>query len=349
MYTSLSKKRTQPVLQETPVTRERTERDLAWCVGAEQFRHRDPLYHITESFCETFDFIGRQRAVTIAAEGGSGFSEEERREQPEQTGTEEPQEKQEDGQREKPRDVTPASPIQRFSEMAFQRGGLSASVIAGTGKMMLVSCLKRTAGQSGPKRLQEQQILGIGAQKRNVPGRDPDQALFHRGFTNSAVGLVVDTLRDARRSVETLADLARGDGAVGEQGSGTLRTMYPFLDDSRETLLLEQYRERLEHAEDPRERAALQSAIGRSEALRAKKAQMKNEFINKLRFVSDRATETLAELDRPGAADEIYAAAFDAESAAAEDGADDDREGTDAADEAENGFAPTDGAGTGAE
>ena len=190
--------------------------------------------------------------------------------------------------------------LRRFSETAFQRGTLSGAVIRGTGQMMLFSCLKKTIGQSQPDRWQQCKLFETASPARNVPGHVPDKVIFNRGFTHSAVGLVVDTLRDARRMVEDLQDLALGKSEMGEAGGDTLRTMYPFLDDNRERELLVQYREQLEGAKDVREKAALQNALVRTEAMIAKKDQMKQAFINRLRFLADRATEALEAFEEPG-------------------------------------------------
>ena len=127
----------------------------------------------------------------------------------------------------------------------------------------------------------------------------------------------------ARRTVEDMQDLALGRSEMGQDGADTLRTMYPFLDDSREQELLEQYRRQLREAGDGREKAALQNAAARMEALIAKKAQMKQEFINKLRFLSDRATEALAVFTEPGfagALDQALREAVGAEEPPPEDG-----------------------------
>ena len=190
--------------------------------------------------------------------------------------------------------------IRRFSETAFQRGTLSGAVLEGTGQMMLFSCLKKTVGQSQPDKWQQHKLFEKASPMRNVPGHSPDKVIFNRGFTHSAVGLVVDTLRDARRTVEDMRDLALGKSEMGQAGADTLRTMYPFLDDSRERALLEQYRQQLRQAGAGGEKAALQNAAARMEALLEKKAQMKQEFINKLRFLSDRAAEALAVFSEPG-------------------------------------------------
>ena len=272
-------------------------RQMAWAAGTEQFQHRDPLYHVTESFQQTFDAMGRRHAAQLAGEeperetppGGEPVRQGE--EMPDPTSARSFYE------RGRPEDQ---EMIRRFSETAFQRGTLAGAVLQGTGQMMLFSCLKKTVGQSQPDRWQQQKLFEAASPMRNVPGHTPDRVIFNRGFTDSAVGLVVDTLRDARRTVEDLRDLALGKSEMGEAGGDTLRTMYPFLDDSRERGLLEQYRQQLRTAGEGQERAALQNAAARMEALIEKKAQMKLEFTNKLRFLSDRATEALEVFSQPG-------------------------------------------------
>ena len=276
---------------------ERLRREMAWAAGTEQFQHRDPLYHVTESFQQTFDAMGRRHAAQLGGgmEEGEGPAvaapAQERGEAPDATSSRSFYE------RDTPEDQ---AMLRRFSETAFQRGTLSGAVLQGTGQMMLFSCLKKTVGQSQPDRWQQRKLFEKASPMRNVPGHSPDKVIFNRGFTHSAVGLVVDTLRDARRTVEDMRDLALGKSEMGQAGADTLRTMYPFLDDSRERELLEQYRQRLQEAGDAQEKAALQNAAARMEALIGKKGQMKQEFINKLRFLSDRAAEALETFEAPG-------------------------------------------------
>lgn len=289
-------------------------RQLAWAAGSEYFQNRDPLYHITEDFRQTFDEIGRRHAAELAGETVGGFSKAEQEQsggQEEQTSGGTPR----DARRPDPtsakglyqmRDPGNQDMIRRFSETAFQRGTLAGAVMGGTGKMMLVSCLKRTVGQSQPVKEQQRRLFEGASQQRNVPGHSPDAVVFNRGFADSAVGLVVDTLRDARRVVDSMADLAQGKSDMGASGgAGTLQKMYPFLDDSRERTLTEQYRQRLALTDDPAERQLLQNALVRTQALTAKKAQMKTEFINKLRLISDRASEALTLFETPGFAQEV--------------------------------------------
>lgn len=272
-------------------------RQMAWAAGTEYFQNRDPLYHVTESFQQTFDAIGRRHAAQLGPE-------EKPQEQPGQRDAAQQQDEMPDPtsarsfyERDRPENQ---DMLRRFSETAFQRGTLSGAVLQGTGQMMLFSCLKKTVGQSQPDKWQQRKLFEKASPMRNVPGHNPDKVVFNRGFTHSAVGLVVDTLRDARRTVEDMRDLALGKSEMGQAGADTLRTMYPFLDDSRERELLEQYRQQLDEAGSTQEKAALQSAIARMEALVSKKAQMKQEFINKLRFLSDRANEALEVFEAPG-------------------------------------------------
>ncbi len=305
-----------------PETRSTAEENLAWAADAQQFRHRDPLYHVTESFQQSFDRIGREHARQAAGgvmqpetEAGAQRAGQEDRipmRTPGVSGGE-------DGDQALWTGNVPSA-LTAFSETTFQRGAMSAAVLNGTGKMMLTSCLKRTVGESGPKRLQQQTLLGTGSQVRNLPGRSPDQMVFNRSFAKGALGIVVDTVRDARRVVDSMAEMAQGTGELHGEDSETLRTMYPFLDVSRELQLEAEYREKLASCTDAREKPIIQNALVQVLSLKAKKAQMKNEFINKLRFLSDRATETLAELEAPDTLDEIVSAAWGRRAAtAAED------------------------------
>lgn len=303
-----------------PKTTEKdVRRQLAWATGSEFFSHRDPLYHITEDFQQTFDEIGRRHAAALAGETLGGFSRTEETEQRPAGSRPGPQTgAQRDRQHPDPtnsknlyqmRYPDNQDMIRRFSETAFQRGTLSAAVMGGTGKMMLVSCLRRTVGQSQPVREQQRRLFEGGSQQRVIPGHGPDNVVFNRGFADSAVGLVVDTLADARQMVESMADLAAGKSDMGSAGGAqTLRKMYPFLDDSRERSLLEQYGARLRESTDAGERHLLQNACVRAQAIISKKNQMRNEFISKLRFIADRATEALTLFETPGFIDELVEA-----------------------------------------
>lgn len=287
-----------------PRIRQETQRQLGHAVDADGFQHRDPLWHVTENFQESFDRIGRRRAAQLTLEGADeDHARNETAERTPQASTETPDRRETPAGRGATRHSgryhpeLAESPLHTFAETAFQRGNLAAAVLQGSGRMMLATCLKRSLGQSEPLQ-QRQTLFGTGSQVRMIPGSPPDQMVFHRGFAESAVGLVVDVLSDARAMVDTMTQMAMGCGDLKEsEGAATLRRVYPFLDDSRERELLEAYRTQLKGAVDPRERPALQNALVHTRALMARKEQMKAEFISKLRWISDRAQEALEELE----------------------------------------------------
>jgi len=176
-----------------------------------------------------------------------------------------------------------------------------------------------------------------------MPGHVPDKVQVNRGFSDSAVALTVDVLRDARRVVDSMRDIAMGRSLTGTgDGAQTLQKMYPFLDDSKERGLLEQYESQLKDVPegDPR-RAVLQNAVTRTRALIGKKAQMRLEFMNKLRFLSDRATEALEVFEQPGFSQALDAAL---RQALGEEEPPEDGDGDGQADGAEDGSPPTGGA-----
>ena len=266
-------------------TKQSAEARFAWAAGADRLRQHDPLYHVTESFQQSFDRIGRSHAAA-AAGGFHEESEEDPAGEKERLNTREKREpKQKDEKssaesalgkasdtdtKQRPKEET--SPLTRFSDIAFQRGKMSASVLNGTGKMMLVSCMKRTAFESAPK-LQQQSISNTGSITRPIPGHSPDRLVFNRGFARSALGIVVDTLKDARRVVESMTDIARGAGETPESDRAALYKLYPFLDDSRDAELELEYRAKLAACTDEREKPVLQNALVRTLSLRAKKAR----------------------------------------------------------------------------
>lgn len=311
-----------------PALRESVERQLSLAADMGRSPHDDPLYRVDETFRESFQGAGRKRYEAATAEGTRDDEREEQEKPPkaeealQEKGqkAEETQDKtsKQDENADKKKEGVPdgrqkinGAPLENFSKMAFKRGELSAAVLEGTGKVALISCLKRSAGQ--PE--QGKTLFGLGAQTSNVPARDPDKMMFHRNFATSAVGLVVDALRDARRTVDSLTDMASGTGEFRERdGGATLHSMYPFLDDSRERALLGERQKRLQEGNcTPEERAILENAAIRAKALITKKAQMKEEFIQKLREISNRAEEAIAELERPETLEEAAEALEEAD------------------------------------
>lgn len=331
------KKAIQAPPEKGPGLEQAVRRQLAAAAGADYFDNRDPVRHITEDFQKTFDLMGTQKAKARsgelfqsempsivpglwqgeeAAQQAPGQEGQGRTGQGGQAGTLAQQRGRESfleqssmaDMVEPSGDSSQQMFLSRFSQVAFNRGTLAGAVLRGTGKMMLFSCLKRTAGQSQPTNLRQRKLFEGSSQRRNVSGHPPDQVLFNRGEADGAVGLVVDALRDARRVVDSMAELASGKNQLGAgSGAKTLQKAYPFLSDEKEQALLAEYRGKLKAAQDPQSKAILQHAIVKTEALMEKKRQMKQRFIETLRSISDSANKALDAFTQPGFIEELLA------------------------------------------
>ena len=294
-----------------PVSEESVRRQLSVAVGAETFRHRDPIYHLTESFRQTFDRIGQIRAQGQEPDLGAMtrlyFMREETPGLTEAGGermagspgqeTRETDEALPDAtdmsSRYAPRDPSQRL-MDRFAEVAFQRGSLSAAVMRGQGKMMLFSCLNRSAGQERSRQVRERMLFQRSSSHSRISGSQGTLGITNKGFAESAVGIVVDVLKNARQALDSFTALAEGKGA----GSGTLQKQYPFLTDSREQNLLAEYRGRLAQLKGPgteEQRAVLTRAQEKVEAVIRKKAQMREDFLQKLRYLSQSAAAAESE------------------------------------------------------
>ena len=331
---------------EPPSTLEHAlKRQIAAAAGTEYFAERDPIYHVCESFNQSLALLGRRHSdnalftsrMEEADRPGGGKEKDESRERP--FGSETLAEPEQEYARRRFEEKTSMdgvfspSPghegfLRRFSETAFNRGALSGAIMRGTGRMMLVSCLKRTVGQSQPKSFRQRMLFENASATRNINGRSPDKATFNKGDIDSAIGLTVDVTRDARRAVDSLADLAERGFEGNNKGSGTLQKMYPFLGDAKERSLLEQYKTALNGLagpEDAQKRQIVQRAIIKTRALIAKKKQMREAFIQHLRSLSDQAAAYINIFQQ----EEFRAAALEALTAPPELPEDEDEEDRD--------------------
>ena len=168
-----------------------------------------------------------------------------------------------------------------FADTAFKRGQLSSAVVAGTGKSMFFSCLNRSVGQENAKNRKERKLFQKESLHRLIPGNAGAKLIVNRGEAESAVGLVVDSLKDARWTLKSMQDVA--EGKMGGAGAETYRKEYPFLTDKKEWELLENYREKLKNTESPKEKQILNAAIIKLEHVIEKKTQMKKRFLDHLR------------------------------------------------------------------
>ena len=260
-------------------------RQISMAAGTEAFYNRDPVYHVSETFQKTFDARGSEMA-------GELFRHKEKSAK--------------DAALE-PKGVSPLTQtsmddcfqrsetdpfLDKFSQIAFNRGTLASAILEGTGQMMLFTCMKRTIAQFQP-RSERQRKLFPGSVRKNTEGA-PNRLMFNRATTDGAVGMVADVTRDARRLVETLTDTAEGKNVLPrDSGTNTLNRVYPFLSDEREQTLIKQYKARIsELAGDnsaEAERAVLDRALKKAGALAERKRYMKAQFIFNLRQMGDNA------------------------------------------------------------
>lgn len=242
--------------------------------NAGQFRYKDPVYHVSESFSRTFDFYGKSGSVSIGGETENTLSEANKEDKD--------QKKQEF--------------LAKFTQTAFSRGKLSSAIMRGTGDVMLLSCLERSAGQTMPKSNRGRKVFESGASRQEtLPGPMQAKVYYNEGAIYSAVGLVVGAIKNAKAIVSTLAELAEGDGEI-RTGSGaeTLLNLYPFLSDRNELELLDRLNEMLQKestAADVNKKMILQRAYHKTQAVIEQKKQKRSEFANHLKEISRKSKE----------------------------------------------------------
>lgn len=253
---------------------------------------RGPGANAADYFCRSFEQLGRARAERQAPQ--SAGEKTEPRSAAEDAGATGAEDACASGER-----IAPARskgipskplPLRRFSELAFRRGNLAGSILRGTGKMMLVSCLRRTVN---PRRPEPHETLRPGVKRLPFSGHDPDTQVFMRDLARGAVSVVVDTLHDAHRTMQLLQEAVERGGPGAEE----LFSMYPFLDDRGERELLAEYRAALSSAADADTRAMLQNAIVHAEASAAEKAKMRMDFLTALRSITERARQAIEEFE----------------------------------------------------
>ncbi len=257
-------------------------RQIAGVTGTEKFQHRDPIWHLDESFCQSFDLAGQERARESSNEEEKSSEGNENEENRGEGGSDQYKDPKTDFTSKYEQRMDENEPrLGRFAETAFKRGQLSSAVVAGTGKSMFFSCLNRSVGQENAKNRKERKLFQKESLHRLIPGNAGAKLIVNRGEAESAVGLVVDSLKDARWTLKSMQDVA--EGKMGGAGAETYRKEYPFLTDKKERELLENYREKLKNTESPKEKQILNSAIIKLEHVIEKKAQMKKRFLDHLR------------------------------------------------------------------
>ncbi len=258
-----------------------------------EYSDRDPVWRLNESFRQSFELSGRERIENLEKENAQG-----RAQGKEDTYKGESDLRTDSGNSNQQKtdfsnEYVPRkggeeeTHLKKFSDMAFQRGGLSSAVMNGTSKAMFFSCLNRSVETPDVKMNRERKLFQQSSKHRNIPGTTRAKVITNPGFEQSAVGVVVDSIRDARYTMKHMEDIAKGK--MGPDGMETMRKQYPFLTDDREKELLQKYKNQLGAAASNAQKNALNAGILKLEHVIEKKAQMKKQFLEQLRKLQDNA------------------------------------------------------------
>ena len=321
------------------------KRQLRISAGVGDYSNKDPIYHLSEGFRQTFDLAGSKRSAERNGDTAQNIGETQQNSRLRQDGGT-GLEVRVPGLETKPESgdgvskaldgagtgsafgafdktsmdsvFAPTSGkendrfVNRFSDTAFSRGSMAGAVMRGTGQMMLMTSLNRVSGRALPKNMRQRKLFQSGASKKsNIKGHQSDKAIFNAGVTESAVGLVVDVLKDTRRTVDELAELSEGGNALRDgSGAETLRTAYPFLSDSKERELLNKFKDMAERAKSSEQRSILQRAANKTQAQIERKQQMRLGFSQHLRFLSGRAQAAIVVFESEAFREELAIRGF---------------------------------------
>lgn len=299
--------------REAPVWKSLVGHSLAKSAGTAGMVSRDPVYHLTESFKETFDYSGQQKAAQMALTDESGA--EEAGGNSEQAATEKWESGGEFPEYEISREEKERGDFYRkFSDLAFQNGHLAAAVLQNEGRTMLVSCLKRALGHSGPHNNKQTRLFSQTSAQSPIKGCDTSaEAVFNR-YTEGAVGIVVSSGNSARKVLQMFERLAAEnpeEGVLSMEGNNLAR-LYPFLNSAAEQKSMALYEKRLkELAVLEREagqkshdileqKAILMAAMTKTQGILNKKSQMKEQFSSQLAQLLENSQRVLENFTQPG-------------------------------------------------
>ena len=323
----LKKKRKLPSeLKSVASMKSKIETDLAIGAGTTRVKSIDPIYHITENFRSTFEQSGQYKASQSVEKNLQSSTGKQRQESPNNEST--------TGEK------AEGDFYGRFSEIAFKNGRLAAAVLQGDGQTMLVQCIKRALGQSKTTYSMKSKLFSnsseIAALKNSLA-----KVVFKR-YTNSAIGLVVESILSARQTLELFERLASDDSEKADPGmkDNIIRNVYPFLTISKDAERMVEYEEKLReltllegNTADSKERneiagqkAVLAAGITKTQGLITRKRQLQDQFFNRLEQLLENSQKAEAVFTSPGFADNVVEELMDSQELPEDDGDDQNEE-----------------------
>ena len=246
----------------TQDVQEQTMQLLRANAGAAHRKSIDPVYALSESFAQTFDFVGKQRVQELVGDeyadvrGVSMYS--------------------------RIRDDKGRF-LRRFSEYSFRNGRLAAAILQGRGQLVLHTCIQRSAGMAGYIESETRRTVDKTFDHRYVNQTGGDMVHYAED-AHSALALVIDASKTASQALHTVLSTAK---LLEGKEVESLKEIFPFLFDDEERKLAEKLGAQKRSMEDSGQREnaqyrAICTALDKTRGVISKKAQMKQQFLNKL-------------------------------------------------------------------
>lgn len=279
--------------------------------GASGLLSRDPVYHLTNSFIQQFDAVGKERSSKMAQSERQRGSMERNKpsvdahdigksDKPKAENAGGKSRSQMSAEELRKRHDSPVFRhsrsqlengdfVDRFASYAFNGGTLAASVMCGKGKQMLTACISRALGRNLPHGEKQKKILGENAVQAHADGTQAD-TMFNRDV-NSAVGIVVDTIRGSMTTLDAIKKLANESGAVKDtplehRDIGTLSRLFPFMVTKKDKALVDDLRQQIKALEGDSSSQALEKRKTLEDALKKETAVLERKSAEQRKFMT---------------------------------------------------------------
>ena len=320
MLSSVSKKKKRSTAGQLPVCdqQENYRRRIMANTGVGAQVSIDPVYQLIGGFTQQFDAVGNARNAERHAGENEQNSLLSKREQPasrEQLSTEELRRRHDSPvYSHSERQLAEGDFCDRFSSHAFHCGTLAASVMAGRGKEMFTTCVRRAGTYYRPGSQRERKVSGAGSASANIQNQ-PASVVFGRE-AHAAVGLVVDCIRSSSDILEMFKQLAEdrephSQNRLQQYGVETMREMYPFLQLEQDRILIGQYKAQLKALEDDTspngivQKKSLDAALKKAVAVKERKEAQQRRFLTVLSQITANVREAEKMFSSDGFADRI--------------------------------------------
>lgn len=291
---ALSKKRSMPSITRSDSLAQQQKMlsaQISSTSGASGLESRDPVFHLTNTFIDEFNAVGKEHAKQM-----SGNDTAEKTEESETDGLSHEkkmarlrQEHDSPMYKHSSDALKNGDFVDRFSSYAFNGGNMAAAVMSGKGKMMFTACLSRALGRTLPSQRMEKQLLSGNAVSSEVDGTH-SEVMFNRN-AHSAVGITLDAVRGASTSLEVFKKLANEsfmlkDTPLEHRNIETMPKLFPFLVTKKDEELIDSYKQRLKVLEGDNSQEASKSRKTLEWALKKESAVLERKKIEQRRFLT---------------------------------------------------------------